>query len=264
MQLRGDLRVCPPCGGKLGNFQFAWAEAAIIRLCCAVQNGLRCRISGKTSGRRAPRSAVCSANGRYNPSGTARVHAVSNSRRAASVRPRRFSAQASWICRYKDARFVCRLSFSALQASLRASSFVYAPAVSKTSFCTVRSMGSTGTRNDASASGDINHSSASAFPRCASSHAAHRSSVRSSRNCRFPFSVCRSRSSPASGALPRNCASRRAVNSAVSRMLYWPRASAASRDRWQPISASVSLPRSRSVSHCMECSAPLPWPSVTL
>ena len=34
-------------GGKLGNFQFAWAEAAIIRLCCAVQNGLRCRISGK-------------------------------------------------------------------------------------------------------------------------------------------------------------------------------------------------------------------------
>lgn len=47
MQLRGNLRVCPPCGGKLGNFQFAWAEAAIIRLCCAVQNGLRCRISGK-------------------------------------------------------------------------------------------------------------------------------------------------------------------------------------------------------------------------
>lgn len=36
-----------PCGGKLGNFQFAWAEAAIIRLCCAVQNGLRCRISDK-------------------------------------------------------------------------------------------------------------------------------------------------------------------------------------------------------------------------
>ena len=47
MQLRGDLRVCPPCGGKLSNFQFAWAEAAIIRLCCAVQNGLRCRFSGK-------------------------------------------------------------------------------------------------------------------------------------------------------------------------------------------------------------------------
>ena len=62
-------------------------------------------------------------------------------------------------------------SCSAAQLSPRASSFVHSPRASSTSFCTMRSIGSTGLRNDASASGVRYHAPGSARPRMASSHA---------------------------------------------------------------------------------------------
>ena len=170
-----------------GNFRFAWAEAAIIRLCCAVQNGLRCHFRQKPPAERAPRSAVCSANGRYNPSGTAR-----GARRFQLPPSRIRTAKAVFCAGQLDMQVQgCKIRVQTLvqrfTGALCAQSSCAAAGVSKTSFCLAqheprtRCVGLRGHKPFVRV----------CLPALRVSHAPHRSSVRSSRNCRFSFSVCR-------------------------------------------------------------------------